>query len=81
MASILEEIQKRKLKWYGHLNTMSIERKTKQVYETLAEGKRRRGRLREEWNQFIGERASDRGVKLKTLKNGVGQRSAQELDK
>jgi hypothetical protein len=51
---------------------MSIERKTKQVYETLAEGKRRRGRLREEWNQFIGERASDRGVKLKTLKNGVG---------
>ena len=48
-------IGKGNLKWYGHLIRMNYERKAK-VYGAPPEGRTRRGKLRKECEQYIGER-------------------------
>ena len=42
--SILDRIQRRQLKWYGHLLRMKDSRWPKKIYQWIPHGRRRRGR-------------------------------------
>ena len=42
--SILDKVQRRQLKWYGHLLRMKDSRWTKKIYQWTLHGRRRRGR-------------------------------------
>ena len=42
--SILDRIQRRQLKWYGHLLRMEDSRWPKKIYQWTPHGRRRRGR-------------------------------------
>jgi hypothetical protein len=47
--SLIGGIERRKLRWYGHLVRMAEERKPRQILEARTEGKRGRGRPRKVW--------------------------------
>ena len=59
MGSIIEEVEKRILKWYEHLIRMNNERKRKQMTEVRHEWIGRLGWPRKEW-EYIGEIEKDR---------------------
>ena len=47
--SILDKIQRRQLKWYGHLFRMEDSRWPNKIYEWTPHGRRRRGRSQQLW--------------------------------
>ena len=47
--SILDRIQRRQLKWYGHLLRMEDSRWPKKIYQWTEHGRRRRGRPQLSW--------------------------------
>ena len=47
--SILNRIQRRQLKWYGHLLRMEDSHWAKKVYQWIPHGRKRRGRLQQSW--------------------------------
>ena len=49
------------MKWYGHLVRMGEERKVKEVFESRVKGRRRRGRPRIEWAQYVNDVVRRRG--------------------
>ena len=52
---ILDRIQRRQLKWYGHLLRMEANRWPKMIYLLSPQGRRRRGRPQQSWrNQVTG---------------------------
>ena len=67
MGSVVEKLEKRNLKWHCHVIRMYNERDTKQAFEAQSEGRRRRGRLRNKWEQCIREITRDRGADLKRV--------------
>lgn len=46
---LIDEIEKRRLKWYGHMKRMSDSRLPKMMHEREMEGSRARGRPRRRW--------------------------------
>jgi hypothetical protein len=57
--SLIDEIERRKLRWYGHLVRMAEERKPRQILEARIEGKR--GRPIKVWMDDVNEAAGRRG--------------------
>jgi hypothetical protein len=54
-------IERRKLRWYGHLVRMAEDRKPRQILQARIEGKRERGRPRKVWMNDIKETDGRRG--------------------
>jgi hypothetical protein len=59
--SLIDGIERRKLRWCGHLVRMAEDRKQRQILEARREGKRGRGRPRKVWMDDIKEAAGRRG--------------------
>jgi hypothetical protein len=55
LESLIDGIERRKLRWYGHLVRMEEDRKPRQILETRIEGKRGRGRPRKVWRPLEEE--------------------------
>lgn len=53
MKPILEDIETKQLKWYGHVKRMSKERIPRKCFEARMEGHRARGRPRTSWIENI----------------------------
>ena len=51
--SILDRIQRRQLKWFGHLFRMEDSRWPKKIYQWTPHGRRRRGRLQKSWRNQV----------------------------
>ena len=51
--NILEVIEERKMRWFGHVERMGEDRIPKMILEWNAEGRRRRGKPREQWMDGI----------------------------
>jgi hypothetical protein len=59
--SLIDGIERRKLRWCGHLVWMAEDRKPRQILESRIEGKRGRSRPRKVWMDDIKEAAGRRG--------------------
>jgi hypothetical protein len=57
--SLIDGIERRKLRWYGHLVKTAEDRKPRQILEARTEGKRGRGRPRKVWMDDIKEAAEE----------------------
>ena len=51
--SILDRIQRRQLKWYGHLLRIEDSRWPKKIYKWTPHGRRRRGRTQQSWKNQV----------------------------
>ena len=51
--SILDRIQRRQLKWYGHLLRIEDSRWPKKIYQWTPHGRRRRGRPEQSWRNQV----------------------------
>jgi hypothetical protein len=67
--SLIGGIERRKLRWYGHLVSMAEDRKPKQILEARIEGKRGRGRPRKVWMDDMKEAAGRRGKTLREARS------------
>ena len=65
-------MEKRTLRWYGHAARMDLERRPNLVLEARAEGGRRSGRPRLEWEEYVERLECKRGRKLPEVKR-LGQ--------
>ena len=57
---------------YGHMVRMNEQHKTKQVFEARTEERRRRGRPKKEWEQYVNEVARKRGKEIQAVRR-LGQ--------
>lgn len=53
MQPLTDEIEKKQLGWWGHLNRMNSDRQVKSVWEARDIQRRSRGRPKETWNNVI----------------------------
>ena len=53
--SVLDRIQRKQLKWYGHLLKMDDSRWPKKIYQWIPHGRRRRGRPQQSWKNQVME--------------------------
>lgn len=60
--NVLEVIEERRLRWYGHLKRMSPGRIPKLAMEWEPEGRRKRGRPRTQWRDKLEESMAGRGL-------------------
>ena len=60
--SILDRIQRRQLKWYGHLLRMEDSRWPKKIYQWTPHGRRRRGRLQQLWENEVTDFMRNRNM-------------------
>jgi hypothetical protein len=67
--SLIDGIERRKLRWYGHLVRMAEDRKPRQILEARIEGKRGRGRPRKVWMDDIKEAAGRRGKTIQKARS------------
>lgn len=61
-SSIVEEIERKQLIWFGHVNRMPEERWPKKILTWIPPEKRKRGRPRTSWRGGIDEAMSARGL-------------------
>jgi hypothetical protein len=66
--SVAVLMEKRTLRWYGHVVRMDLERRPKLVLEARPEGGRGRGRPRLEWEEYVERLACKTGKKLPEVK-------------
>ena len=59
---IIETIEVKRLKWYGHIQRMSEERWPKKICEWTPENRRKRGRPRQAWKDDVFEAMENRGL-------------------
>ena len=72
--NILETLEERRLRWYGHVRRMQRERIPQKAMTTYVEGKRTKGRQRKRWIQGVDEALEKRGTTLKGIHQGVYDR-------
>jgi hypothetical protein len=65
-------MEKRTLRWYGHVVRMDLERRPKLVLEARPGGGRGRGRPRVEWEEYVERLECKRGRQLPEVK-GLAQ--------
>jgi len=61
-VDVLEYVERNTLRWFGHMERMTDDRLTKRVYESVVEGRGRRGRPRMRWKDGVKKCLSDSGV-------------------
>ena len=66
--SLIEVIEDRQLKWYGHTYRMPEERKPKQIMEMRTEGRIGRGRPRLKWEDTVERIGQKRGKTMVELR-------------
>ena len=59
--SILQKIQKSRLKWFGHVNRMSANKTARREYVREIRGRRPVGRPRKKWTDLVKEDVQERG--------------------
>ena len=67
--SLIDGIERRKLRWYGHLVRMAEDRKPRQILEARIEGMRGRGRPRKVWMDDIKEADGRRGKTIQEARS------------
>lgn len=60
--TIIERVQKRSLKWFGHLLRMPEDRLPNKIFQWQQLGKRKRGRPRRSWNEGIRQAMASRNL-------------------
>lgn len=68
LEPLVDTLQKRQLKWYGHVVRMGEERIPRKVFEARREGKRGRGRPRLTWMDTIRREVEKRGKSMAEVK-------------
>ena len=71
---LLQEIEKKQLKWYGHMKRMPKERIPRKCWEARMEGRKGRGRPRTSWMDCIKEAGRKRGKTLHGMNTLVEDR-------
>ena len=61
--NVIDRIEKRKLKWFGHLMRMQQQSWPKRIFQWTPAGTGIRGRPRRSWSQQIKEIMDTRGIK------------------
>ena len=67
VVPLLDDTDRKKLRWYGHVKRMSEERRPKQLLEWFPSSKRPLGRPRMRWIQGINKSLEKRGTSLKEV--------------
>ena len=60
--SVIQRVEKRGLRWFGHLLRMDDTRWPKRIFQWTPPGKNKRGRPRRSWNEGIRQTMRDRGM-------------------
>ena len=71
---LLNKIETKQLKWYGHVKRMNNNRLPKKCLEARTEGKRSRGRPRTFWMDNIKEAGRKRGKTIADMNKIVQNR-------
>ena len=66
---ILDGIQRKQLKWYGHLLRMEDYRWAKKIYQWTLHGRRRRGRLQQSWRNQVTDFMRSRDMEENMAEN------------
>lgn len=64
ITSVLELIERNKLRWYGHIQRMDEEKYPKRILNHIPEGTRPVGRPRRRWIEGVDEALNRRGTNL-----------------
>ncbi|XP_030751261.1 uncharacterized protein LOC115878795 [Sitophilus oryzae] len=78
--TIVDRVEQRGLKWFGHLLRMEHQRWPYRIYSWSTPGKRKRGRPRRSWNEAIRWAMEDRNLEEEDVLDrnrwrlGVGMR-------
>lgn len=59
---VVDKIDRKALKWFGHLMRMGDERWPKRVFKWKSPGKNKRGRPRRSWNENIRRTMAERNL-------------------
>ena len=70
-----KRVDRKVLKWFGHVERMGGERLTKRVYTSEVRGTRGRGRPRLRWIDGVKSACHDRGLTLEMAKEVCRDRS------
>ena len=60
--SILDRIQRKQLKWYGHLLRMEGSCWPKKIYQWTPHGRRRRGKPQQSWKNQVADLMKSRNM-------------------
>ena len=74
VTPLIQEIEKKQLKWYGHMKRMDKERIPRKCWEARMEGRKGRGRPRTSWLDSITEAGKKRGKTLNQMNTLVEDR-------
>ncbi|KAJ4444491.1 hypothetical protein ANN_06283 [Periplaneta americana] len=78
--TVLNRIENKSLKWFGHLMRMGEDRWPKQIYQWKPPGRRRKGRLKRTWDNEVMEVMHKRGLRTEDAQDrrlwriGTGRR-------
>ena len=78
--SIIERIEKKEIRWLGHVLRMDEDRWPKQLYQWKPDRKRKRGRPKTTWKENMMAAINSRGLNIEDAqdrrlwKNGTGRR-------
>lgn len=78
--TIMKDVERRQLIWYGHVQRMAEGRLPKEAMQWIPRKRRKRGRPRKNWNEGIRKAMSDRNLNDGQWENrrewnlGIGQR-------
>lgn len=60
--TVVDRVEKRSLKWFGHLLRMPDDRIPKKIFKWQPPGKRKRGRPRRSWNEGVRQAMASRNL-------------------
>jgi len=61
-SSIMDDIERKQLAWYGYVQRMDGNRLPKQIMEWIPPGKRKRARLRTTWEMGVRKAMNERNL-------------------
>ena len=67
--NIIDIIERKRLKWYGHVKRMSEERIPKLIMERIPQERRKRGRPRKTWMEGVQAAMTTRNLKPDQWRN------------
>ena len=67
VTSVLEEVERSKLRWYGHVKRMEEDRKPRKYLEWKPQGRRPVGRPRKRWMEGVCDGLEKRGLDMEQV--------------